>query len=152
MERGRALRDLDAGVPGSEVGPLRRRETQHATKNNKGNGGLENNRGDGVRSNVAEAPGGALQGFIAVLEYRELHEPLAFGHDKELGLGTSEDGIDIGVEIRSELVEPDFKRKRHRKLPRRIGSLSVRTVVDLQAARRSLRVSQARRDRRIQSL
>ena len=55
--------------------------------------------GDGVRGDVAEVPGGALQGLVSILEIGELDEALALGHNEKLGLETTENRIDIGVDI-----------------------------------------------------
>ena len=115
---------FDAGVPAGVVGPLRWREAQHATKDDKGDRCLDDDRSDSVGCNVAEAPGGALQGFVSVLKYWEFDEPFALGHDEKLGLETAEDSVDIGVEIRLELVESDLKRKRHSEFLPPAGSLS----------------------------
>ena len=81
------------------AGPLRWREPEHAAQNDQCNRRLEYDRGNRVRSDFPEAPGGTLQGFIAGLENGKLHEPVSLGHDKKFGFETTKHGIDVDIEI-----------------------------------------------------
>ena len=89
-----------------------------------------------------ETPGGAFQGFIAVLEFRELNEPVALGHDQKLGFETPEYRIDTGVEIGLDLVEPDLKRKRHRAPRLQFQCFGERTTADPRVARQAAPAAQ----------